>query len=342
MLNATPRRTGGLIAALAFVGLAVGIPAASGQGLDVQLKPVVDKVIAGCRAAGAKRITVADFTDLQGQVTELGRFVAEELGSNLVEAGPPFGVVDRANLRTILAEHKLNMSGLVNPDTAKRLGQIAGVDGIVTGTITPLGDSVRISVKVIATETATVMAASRAEVARTKAIEELLARGVQAASGAGAGPAPAGAGAASASGGASGQQAPAGQAVFENALVRLSVRSLKQREDSGRGGSHGGSMIMSVRVDSKLAAPLRFMCYPFALVDENGERWDGRGSRDGFVSSYRWLQVEPGTPSLESVDFQRGRSQAEGRAFDLSGKCEAEFQGRRANFTLTMTGLRAQ
>lgn len=148
------------------------------QDLDSQLKPVVDKIVAGCASAGAKRVTVADFTDLQGQVTELGRFLAEEFSASLVDASR-LGVVDRANLRTILAEHKLNVSGLVNPDTAKKLGQVAGVDGIVMGTITPIGDTVRITVKVVGTETATLMATGRADLARTKAIDELLGRGVQ-------------------------------------------------------------------------------------------------------------------------------------------------------------------
>jgi TolB-like protein len=164
---------------LTLLTLLAAFPQLSRRALTLS-SPVVDEIISGCSQAGAKRITVADFTDLQGQVTELGRFVAEELSTSLVMAKAKFGVIDRANLRTILAEHKLSMSGLVNPDTAKKLGQIAGVDGIVTGTITPLGESVKVSVKVIATDTATIIAAARSEMAKTRAIEELMNRGVEA------------------------------------------------------------------------------------------------------------------------------------------------------------------
>jgi curli biogenesis system outer membrane secretion channel CsgG len=318
------RRTLVVISA-ASLALALGAPQASPQNLDVQLKPVVDKIVAGCSTAGAKRITVADFTDLQGQVTELGRFVAEELGGSLVEASPPFGVVDRANLRMIMAEHKLSMSGLVNPDTAKKLGQIAGVDGIVTGTITPLGDTVRLAVKVVSTETATVMASGRTELAKTKALEDLLGRGVQGAGTAGSG----GAGSPSSPATAQPPGAQPTQAVFENNQLRLTVRSLKRR---------GSQAVMSVRVDGKRAEPFGFRCSPLDLVDENGLRWGGYGG-NGLVSVFDWLQLVPGTPSLESVDFDGTQSQAEGPVVDLSGQCSILVNQRMMNFPIAITGL---
>lgn len=304
-------------------------PESLAQGLDSQLKSVADKVVAGCTAAGAKRVTVADFTDLQGQVTELGRFVAEELGSSLVDAAPSFGVVDRANLRTILAEHKLNMSGLVNPDTVRKVGQIAGVDGIVMGTITPLGDTVRIAVKVIATETATIMATARTDVARTKAIEELLGRSVDApALGSVGANATSSAAAGSRSNATAPRTSPAAHGVFENRLLRLAVRSLKSRSD--------GDVILSVQVDVKTPSEAKLGCYPVELVDENGERWEGRGD---IVTNWRHAQLAPGTPLLDSLTFSRAGRQADGRRFDLSAKCECIFQGRSVEFPMTIAGI---
>lgn len=129
-------------------------------------------------AAGKKTIAVVDFTDLQGNVTELGRFLAEELSVSLSGAGKDFDVVDRTHLKSLLAEHKLSSTGLIDPKTARELGKIAGVDALVTGTITPFGDSIRLSIKVLDTETAKVIGASTANIAKTKAIEELLTRGI--------------------------------------------------------------------------------------------------------------------------------------------------------------------
>ncbi|BBO18846.1 conserved hypothetical protein [Candidatus Brocadia pituitae] len=132
-------------------------------------------------AAGKKTIAVVDFTDLQGNVTELGRFLAEEFSVALAGTSKGFEVVDRTHLKSILVEHKLSSTGIIDPQTARKLGQIVGVDALITGTITPFGDSIRISVKVLDTATAKVVSASTGNIAKTKAIEELLARGVESA-----------------------------------------------------------------------------------------------------------------------------------------------------------------
>lgn len=127
---------------------------------------------------GKTRVAVVDFTDLQGNVTELGRFLAEELSIALSESAKGFRVIDRTHLRTILQEHKLAATGIIDPQTAKRLGEIAGVDALVTGTVTPFGDSIRLSVKTLDVSTAEIVGASSVDIPRTKAIDDLLAKGI--------------------------------------------------------------------------------------------------------------------------------------------------------------------
>ena len=128
--------------------------------------------------ADKKRIAVVDFTDLKGNVTELGRFLAEEFSVSLAGLGKEFEVVDRTRLNSIITEHKLSTTGIIDPQTARKLGKIAGVEALVTGTITPFGDSVRLAIKVLDTNTARVITGITGNIAKTKAIEELLARGI--------------------------------------------------------------------------------------------------------------------------------------------------------------------
>lgn len=128
--------------------------------------------------SGKKTVAVVDFTDLQGNVTELGRFLAEEFSVGLASDAKDFEVIDRTNLRAILQEHKLASTGVIDTQTARRLGEIAGVQALVTGNITPFGDSVRLSVKVLDAATARVISGFSADIPRTKAIEELLAKGI--------------------------------------------------------------------------------------------------------------------------------------------------------------------
>ena len=139
-------------------------------------------------SAGKKIVAVVDFTDLQGNVTELGRFLAEEFSIAIAGADKGFMVVDRTHLKSIIEEHKLSSTGLIDPQTARKLGKIAGVEALITGTITPFGDSIRLAVKVLDTETAKMISASSGNIARTKAIEELLARGIEVATASGGRP----------------------------------------------------------------------------------------------------------------------------------------------------------
>src|SRR3972149_274973 len=125
------------------------------QEINSLSTPMAEKIA----AAGKKTLAVVDFTDLQGSVTELGRFLAEELSVSLSGASKGFDVVDRTHLKSLLAEHKLSSTGLIDPKTARELGKIAGVDALVTGTITPFGDSIRLSIKVLDMETAKVISA---------------------------------------------------------------------------------------------------------------------------------------------------------------------------------------
>jgi TolB-like protein len=146
---------------------------------EKEIKTISQELAKKIEEAGKKSIAVVDFNDLQGNITELGRFLAEEFSTALVSSGKGFEVVDRTHLKSILAEHKLSTTGLIDPQTARKLGQIVGVEAIITGTITPFGDSVRLSVKVLVTDTAKVITASTGNIPKTKAIEELLSREVE-------------------------------------------------------------------------------------------------------------------------------------------------------------------
>ena len=146
------------------------------QDIDKELSDLAEKLATKIKEHDNKKITVLDFTDLEGVSSELGRYIAEELTVDLVMGKRGFAVLDRANLKSILAEHKLTASGLVNPDDAKKLGQFAGVDALILGTITPRDDDFTLNAKIITTETAEVLGAAKAKFKSDKNLEKLLAR----------------------------------------------------------------------------------------------------------------------------------------------------------------------
>ncbi|EDN68450.1 conserved hypothetical protein, secreted [Beggiatoa sp. PS] len=124
-------------------------------------------------AANKTKVAVVDFTDISGNVTHLGRFIAEEFSVALVSAGKGFQVVDRIHLHSIIKEHKLSKTGLIDPKTARELGKIAGVEALITGTLTPFGDSIRIVVKILDTSTAVIIDANGGKISKIDAIKKL-------------------------------------------------------------------------------------------------------------------------------------------------------------------------
>src|ERR1035438_1809081 len=109
------------------------------QDMDTELTKLTEDLAGKIKANGSKKITVLDFTDLQGGSSELGKYIAEQLTVDFVMTKRDFAVLDRANLKSILAEHKLTATGLVDPENAKQLGKFAGVDALIIGTIIPKG-----------------------------------------------------------------------------------------------------------------------------------------------------------------------------------------------------------
>jgi hypothetical protein len=140
---------------------------------EKEIRQLAGQINEGVSKSGVKTVGVLDFTDLEGRVTGLGRFLAEEFSVSLAEMAKGFEVVDRTHLRVLMAEHKLSATGIIDPSTARRLGQIAALEVVVTGTLTSFGESVRLAVKGLNAESAKIIVAATADIPRTKAIGEL-------------------------------------------------------------------------------------------------------------------------------------------------------------------------
>jgi curli biogenesis system outer membrane secretion channel CsgG len=133
------------------------------QDIDTELASLTEKLATQVTDQGKKKVAVIDFTDLEGHTSELGKYIAEQMNVDFVMNKRTFSVLDRANLKSILDEHKLTATGLVDPDNAKKLGQFAGVDALIMGTIVPKGQNFSITAKIVTTDTAEIIGAGRAQ-----------------------------------------------------------------------------------------------------------------------------------------------------------------------------------
>ncbi len=75
-------------------------------------------------------------------------------------ADPGLVLVDREDIRKLLDEQEVNLSGLVNPQQATKVGQITGAKLLITGSVLHVDNSVYLVAKIIGTETSRVLGAS--------------------------------------------------------------------------------------------------------------------------------------------------------------------------------------
>ncbi len=144
------------------------------QDMDKELGDLAEKLAAPIKDHGKKKVTVLDFTDLQGNSSELGRYIADQLTVDLVMGKRDFAILDRANLNKILVEHKLTASGLVDPENAKKLGMFAGVDTLILGTLIPISTNIQLTARIITTDTAEIVGAAKGAFRHTRDVDLLL------------------------------------------------------------------------------------------------------------------------------------------------------------------------
>jgi|GEM_PF-1203397 len=139
------------------------------QGLDY----LTEGITSDMGQHGIQYIAVADFTDLDGKISELGMFISEELLTRLHDT-QKVKVVERRLLYKIVEEHQLGLTGLLDEKSVKQLGKILGVEAVCTGTITDLRATFKINARMIAVETGQVFAVASAEVDKNDALRILM------------------------------------------------------------------------------------------------------------------------------------------------------------------------
>lgn len=132
-------------------------------------KKLNDKILAYKKG----RVMVANFTDLQGSTTELGRYLAEALSVELTNTD--LDVVDRSGKDTLFKDRTAIGEGAVDSGSAElNYAKMVGVDYLIIGTTTLLDNSVDITVKALDIRKGVLVTGIRSHFPRTDAINNLL------------------------------------------------------------------------------------------------------------------------------------------------------------------------
>ena len=106
---------------------------------------------------------VALTTDYKNTLVD--NYITDALSEAMFNTGK-IKIIERGNLEAILSEQKFQASGLVNEQTAKDIGMIAGVDFVCYGTLKDIGDNFTVNARVVDVETGEVAAMSRANITK--------------------------------------------------------------------------------------------------------------------------------------------------------------------------------
>ncbi len=145
------------------------------NSLDSQLENLTNQIVESLSQESKTKIAVIEFSDLNGNITEFGMYLSEELITRLFLTRK-FDVIERQLLNKVLSEQKLGVTGLIDDESAIAIGKLLGVDAIVSGTITDLGKSLKVNARIIATETGSVFAVAATEIFKDEKVKTLINR----------------------------------------------------------------------------------------------------------------------------------------------------------------------
>lgn len=255
------------------------------------IKDLATQISASATKEQKKRVAVLSFKELDGQTTVLGTYLAEELLSHLVNSG--LKVVERSMLDRLLGEQKLQQTGAIDPATAKEVGKVAGVDAIVTGTVTDLQSSVGINCRIIDTATGEIFAAAQTKITKDDDVKKIMAITVQAAP------------PTTRPGVAQKTSAANVRPVYQWGDLKLVVDAI----------SRSGNLInVTFAVENDGTKEQHVRLGEYHLVDENGERWKGTTAAEGHRRDS--LDVAPGTRRRIRWKFEP-EGDASGTTFSL-------------------------
>jgi len=143
-------------------------PANSGSDpLDVEIRATSD-YLNGRLTKGIKIV----FLNFQSNCPAVSEYIIDGLIENTVNDGI-FKAVDRQNLTLIQQEMNFQLSGEVSDESAQEIGKLLGAQTIVSGAITPLGNSYRLRVRAISVQSAEIQGQFNRDINKSRRLVEL-------------------------------------------------------------------------------------------------------------------------------------------------------------------------
>jgi TolB-like protein len=295
------------VALLLVVSSLAARPARAQKSLSDGVDELATKLAKSYGEGKRGKVAIVPLRELGGGENLLGTYIAETLTSSFFDAGYR-DIVERQMLDRALQELKLSLTGMIDADSAKKIGKFLHADLVVGGTMTDLAGEVSVNCRMFAVETGQVVAVATTKMVKDENVNKMWA---------------------AAAGGGKGVGSPdtsfpkarpeaAPLATFDAASYRLVINSVVKR-----GNTATVNLLFEATESEMIYLSYGSCCFSdrlLYLIDENGERWelDPSDTEAGkYQSCYEPLKLLPGTKLSGRLRFI-AKENASGSHFTLS------------------------
>lgn len=134
------------------------------ESIDGSLDEMAAQIVQRTASDGGSNVGISTFTHSDGTCSQLSNYISEFIVDSLFNAGQgQIDIIERSQLSAIFREMELVYDATIAPDTARRLGEIAGVDALVTGSLIEFGEVVKVQARLISTKDGKLFATARSD-----------------------------------------------------------------------------------------------------------------------------------------------------------------------------------
>ena len=157
---------------LLFLLISFSVSVAQESKVVGQIESLGNEIATSLAANGEWRLAVMDFLIYNEELSEKGVDVAAVAILEAALADKGIQLIERRKLAEVLEEIRLGMTGLLDASTVAEAGMLLGANGMIMGSMTEIGNSIVINVKLVEVETSEIRFTSFVTVNREELIQE--------------------------------------------------------------------------------------------------------------------------------------------------------------------------
>lgn len=112
--------------------------------LDREIDNFTSQILQQLMQNDKKNVAVSEFTDIAGNITDIGKLIADEIVTRLILSGK-IKVVSRKHFNQTLKDNRLPLSKALDTVHDKTLHNLLDIDTIITGTLVDMGTRIKIN-----------------------------------------------------------------------------------------------------------------------------------------------------------------------------------------------------